>query len=258
MRLDEITQKELQVLSRRSQKWADKVVNLKPKKTRNRQWYQPEYQYVSTDLSEILGPYLERKGLKQLGEGAFAVVYGRPRANRVVKISMTQDRCWLEYANWAMGQQHKNPHVPDIHHLESYALEQQNGREIPVFFAVMERLLPFEEKNINFKDKSNIALLAYLTQHEGFGHLSKMRYGVGWKKNPFQTPNDFWDPDPKYVNKVEKLAKKGKTHDVIKLFKQVENKWAGCNGDFHDGNIMIRPGTGEFVITDPLASGGGW
>jgi len=258
MRLDEITKQELQALSHRSQKWADKVVNLKPKKTKNRKWYEPEYEHVDTDLTDVLGPYLEKKGLKQLGEGAFAIVYGRPHANRVVKVSMEQDHCWLKYANWAMGQQHKNPHVPDIYHLESYMLEQDNGREIPVFFAVMEKLLPFDEEHINFKDPSNIDLLAYLSQHEGFRDLTPMRKGMGWKKDPYEPPHDFWDPDPKYINKVEKRAAKGKKHGVVKLFKQVERMWERCTGDFHDGNIMIRPSTGEFVITDPLAAGGGW
>lgn len=258
MRLDEITKQELQTLSRRSTKWADELENYKPKKVKKkRNWWEDDYDYKSMDLSEVLGPYLEKKGLKHLGEGAFAVVYGRPGANRVVKISQGEDRCWLKYANWAMGQQHKNPHVPDIHHLETYTITStypgDRPSKTPVFFAVMEKLLPFERKNINFKDESNIALLAYLATHEGFPHFTKMRKGMAFKGHPFKRPYDHWNPDPKYMNRMEKFAEKGEKHEVIKLFKQVESKWRNCEGDFHDGNIMIRPSTGEFVITDPVA-----
>jgi hypothetical protein len=258
MRLLEITQRELDALSRRSTKWADKYMNQKPKRTKNRAWYETEFEHPSSDLANVLGPHLKKKGLKRLGEGAYAVVYGRPGSDRVVKVSQIQDRCWLMYANWAMGQQH-NPHVPDIHHLETYTLttpgspDWTGGEKINVFFAVMERLLPFDEKHIDFDNETNIELLAYLAHHEGFRNYTQLQRGVGHKKNPFKRPYNYWDPDPKYINKVRKFAKRGATHGVIKLFKQVVKKWKTCSGDFHDGNIMIRPSTGEFVITDPLA-----
>ena len=252
MRLDEITQRELDTLSRRSTRWADKFMNLKPKKRKNRQWWESEYEDIDWDLRDVLGPYLEKKGLKELGQGAFAIVYGRPGSNRVVKVSKGSDRCWLMYANWAMGQQHKNPHVPDIHHLESYMLETPDvgwgSHKTEVFFAVMEKLLPFEEQHINFDDESNLALLAYLARHEGFYAHTKLRRRVG-----HEGYYDRWHRSPEHHEKIEKYAKMGESHRAIRLFNHVEKKWKSCSGDFHGGNIMIRPKTGEFVITDPLA-----
>lgn len=268
MQLLEITQREIDTLGRKSTKWADKFEN-RPKLTRNQLWNRPwweqaEYEGSNIDLSQELGPYLHKKGLKELGSGAFAVVYGRRGSNRVVKISTDLDKCWLKYANWAMGQ-HNNPHVPDIHHLESYTITtsghgtRSGRRASPVFFAVMERLLPFAEEHINVE--KNLPILAYLARYQGFDAFTKMQRGVGQKQNPFNRPHSYWSPDPKYMHRLNKFAGEGKKHPAVKLFRRVAEKWKNCQGDFHDGNIMIRPSTGEFVVTDPVAdegSGMGW
>lgn len=256
MRLIEIKQHEIDTMSRRAQKWADKQVNLPP-------------QEASVDLNEVLSGYMEQRGLEHLGDGAFSVVYGRPGSNRVVKISHNRDICWFRYANWAM-KQHNNPHVPIIHYMESYAITAQRtsywgeaGRKltIPIFFAIMERLEKFSEEAVNLKTDPH--LLAYFNDQFGFYvDTAEMQKLMGGMTNPHaKMDKEGWhwmgsevdEYADMYYTKLREIAKKAERHPFVKLFKTVEKKWQTCSGDLHTGNIMIRPKTGEIVIVDPIA-----
>ena len=256
MRLIEIKQHEIATMGRRATKWADEQVNLSP-------------QEASVNLNEILSGYMEERGLQYIGSGAFSTVYGRPKSNRVVKVSHKRDKCWFRFANWSMRQRN-NPHVPIIYHLESYDITAQGsdyygklGRKltVPIFFAVMERLDPFEIAKID--PNIDPSLVAYFSAHLDINvGQTRLRDVLGGMDRPhIERHNKGWDwHDPKYdeyedkyQKKMLKAAKPAEEHPFVKSFIAVEQKWKSCAGDLHRGNLMIRPKTGELVIVDPIA-----
>jgi hypothetical protein len=255
MQLTEITKREIARTSKQTQAWADKREN------------RPVHQLTRSniDLNKILGPHLRKQGLKNVGKGQFAVVYGRSGSNRVVKVSKKEDYCWLKYAEWAMGQ--NNPHVPEIYHLESYQvsiedqdtdLEMGTVKVVSVFFAVMEKLKPFKVKDINIKD--NLPLLVYLSEYVDGIDISDEVFARALGAKP-ESDNWVSQYSDKFYEKLGKLERQGSRHPAVKLFTKVENMWERCAGDMHSGNLMIRPSTGEIVITDPIwepSGGGGW
>jgi len=228
VKIFEITQREISSLGHQTEKWADRNVN---------QQYPPEY----VDLNQILGPFLKKKGLKNLGSGAFSVVYGRPSSNRIIKISIISDRCWLSFANWAISQ--NNPHLPKIYHLESYSVitkshSTRSGKKtIPVFFAVMEKLDALDVETIFTIDEAYMPFLAYVHK-KGHGDWDGLLGNIEWGK---------------YGGK-RKLIEASKKDPIVKLFQRIEKKWKTCFGDLKLDNLMIRPSTGEIVITDPVYS----
>ena len=257
MQLTEITQREVAQTSKKTQAWADRREN-RPTKQLTR---------YNIDLNKVIGPHLRKQGLKNLGKGQFAVVYGRPGSGRVVKVSKKEDYCWLQYAEWCMKQ--RNPHVPVIYHLESYEVSiddterpnpyirfpsdtppEEKTKGVPVFFAVMESLNPFKLANIDIK--ANLPLLAYLSEYVDGVHVPEEVFAQALGV-PLPTYGDR-DPEQsnKFWRKIDKLTQQGSKHAAVKLFKKVEHMWERCSGDMHDGNLMIRPSTGEIVITDPI------
>lgn len=57
-----------------------------------------------------------QRGMRLLGRGAFARVYGRPNHRRVVKIGETWDR-YLKYVK-RVGLNNDNPHFPKLHDIQ--------------------------------------------------------------------------------------------------------------------------------------------
>ena len=248
MRLTEIKQHEIDTLGRRATKWADEQANLPP-------------QEASVNLNEILSGYMEERGLQYIGSGAFSTVYGRPGSNRVVKVSHKRDKCWYRFANWSMRQRN-NPHVPIIYHLESYDITAQGsdyygklGRKltVPIFFAVMERLNPFEIAKLD--PNIDPSLVAYFSAHLDINvGNTRIQNVVGMDRPNVERHKQGWgwgDPkydeyEDKYWKKLRKSAKPAEEHPFVKSFKTVESKWKSCAGDLHRGNLMLRPSTGNW------------
>lgn len=74
------------------------------------------------------------RGMQLLGRGAFARVYGRPNARRVVKIGETWDR-YLKFVK-RVGLRSDNPHFPKLHDVQ---INRHEGRDYYVI--EMEKLI---------------------------------------------------------------------------------------------------------------------
>ena len=72
----------------------------------------------SLNLNELSRPpkvgnaaeILNNAGYDQLGQGAYARVFGKPGANHVLKLFSTEDSAYLDFVS--LVNQHPNPHFP--------------------------------------------------------------------------------------------------------------------------------------------------
>lgn len=159
--------------------------------------------------------YLINNGYIMIGEGAYSQVWALHGSNAVIKVSTKADKCWLLFAEYS--KLHPNKHLPKISRLIKYK-SKYNGAEF--FIAFMERLEPISKAKwmtSSFDDIKGMIVFSY----------DKEKMKEYTKKNP----------------------------DLAKIFDdliQARIK-TNCGFDIHRGNIMIRPSTGDIVITDPLA-----
>lgn len=183
--------------------------------------------------------WLRSKGFRRLGGGVFSAAYGKPGHKRIVKISKREDKCWIQFANWAMRLT-ANPYIPNIYWFKPYK-GTRKGKQETFFVTLIERLRPFTIGNIKRIDDPVIvaALLRYGYWVEGEqdeleDHLDALGYGTSTRT-------------------VQRILKQYSNHKFVQTIKRFE-RFGGpeCSSDIHSGNLMLRD-DGTLVITDPLA-----
>lgn len=173
---------------------------------------------VKTDLTlpiEII-KYLESQGYEKLGEGQYAQVWGMPNSNAVIKVSTQQDKCWLRFVEFVHSE--KSPFLPKISRIKRWNYDGKN-----YFIAFIERLksLPYNSKWLNFALRVESLAVTY-----------KNRF------RPTEADLDFADNNIELAGLIKRLSR------------FIERN--PCSFDFHVGNFMQRPKTGQLVIIDPF------
>lgn len=163
--------------------------------------------------------WLERKGFKKLGSGAYGVVFGKDNSDKVIKLIRDPRRDgWVEYVQWAKQNKYLGTFAPRV---DSYKFIKDKDSDAGFGMAVMERL-----------DKT-------------FYHVPREQDAYFVHDAMLQT---FYGNQ--LAAKFLALHKPG-ADEFIRSFR---NKF-GNGGDFHAGNWMTRK-DGAVVLIDPISRPG--
>jgi hypothetical protein len=175
-----------------------------------------------------LKEWFRAQGYQMIGEGRFSVVFVRPGAETVVKVSKQDDRCWLAFAELAQQGQN-NPSFPRITDLHRF---KYNGEEL--FICQMEKL--------------ERVLSAPRERIQGFHAFINMMHDGG----DYIGTNVLGNQRVMQSGPMASFARDNP--GFLEAFREVEDlrERMGCGMDLHIGNFMYRPSTGSFVILDPL------
>ena len=184
--------------------------------------------------------WLEKHGFTELGHGSYAAVCAKPGHNRVVKVSTTQDDCWIAFAQYAQSKTN-NPHLPKIPWIKRYQADAIDSGIIEEFFVtIIERLKPLDDQAISkITDPGTLFGFMMYTNLEPAAEASFLNTLQNHK-----TPDMFqgYGLEVKYHN-----------HPFVKTLRHITSISPDCWSDLHSNNFMVR-GDGTIVITDPLAA----
>lgn len=177
---------------------------------------------------ERLKEYLRSNGYNEVGEGAFGVTFVKDSI--AIKIGYRHDPCYLKYAQYCIKNWKTNVHLPRIFEIYQY----KNGL-IPYTVTVGEFLEETSKDNADMEP-----LKAFIDGN----YFTPVRTGNNNNRNAH-----LMHMRRMRVHFANKYA------SVLKTLDEISKKFSGaqCFDDIHMGNVMIRPGTGDIVVTDPLA-----
>ena len=205
---------------------------------------------------------LEKKGWKYLGSGAFGTVFQHPRKNYVLKVY--QDKGYRTFLNFLESEQ-GNPNVVMIKRNIFKDSETSLNSNSPYGELVaLEKLKPLPYGSPWWKFIQNIWFACpKLTEHDKPQIISQIRDNLQrvidiWRNKYKEEPNAFVKEELKTIEKTAKSFEvfltryKNLADTIFKLKKYVDENKLNIRFDLHSGNFMIRPSTGQVVITDPL------
>jgi hypothetical protein len=229
--------------------------------------------------------WLRAQGFKKLGSGVYGEAFHHASfPDKIIKVVYEDDPCFLAYLRYLVKNQ-GNPHVPKYYGAKQIPLRAKDKgyggfgtTPRRRFFVIIEKLRPMyppskwhmlnwgngEEGYINF-----CGFLAFLRNWAYAGDFSTAFVAMkSGKKMSFYGQlyatelTDFVvskDLDFRYRIAM-KLIKKGEAslknqetlflRTLVTIYKSASK---GCEVDLHFGNFMIRPNTGDIVVTDPYA-----
>lgn len=197
---------------------------------------------------------LYSKGWKQIGSGANARTFGHPHKNYVIKL-YENDPGYDIFLNFIEQNQHDR-HVVRIKKniftrddksspgMNAIALEKlkpvKYGKNFDLYFDIVsmlgDRLKTYYTQL--YKRKTNIEIFDMIVRDTISTSYAVKEFGITEKK----------------FNKViSKIRNSPLTNTIFNLQKyMIDHNMNERFWDLHKGNFMIRPTTGELVITDPL------
>lgn len=203
-----------------------------------------KHEWESRDAVEI---FLKQQGYEMLNDGCNSEVYTKPNENFVIKVSYYYDPAWLHFASFVMTQP-KNPHFPKISRVKQYISKDRGSSK--AFIAFIEKLSPLTSGiadihllgcyMICFIKTIPIDLISRRDRHQAlWKRLTMQALGITRiSQQEIQTyANEFRQKYPGFVNTTDQILQNAPPFDI----------------DLHDGNIMFRLRTGDFVIVDPYA-----
>ena len=160
------------------------------------------------------------KGVSEVGEGMYAVVYDHPtEQDKVVKVTYHEDKCWDHFMKVASR-------LPPV--LKAYVPKRHGWVEYDYHSTyIMERLLPLTMDRVK---------KSYEMDPRPWHILEDSEFsGLSVRVSRFVRSQDRPRPNPR--------------HHFHRLIKELLKR---CSLDVHDANIMFRR-NGEMVLNDPVA-----
>ncbi len=169
---------------------------------------------------------LRRRGMRKIGEGAFAEVFSRPHSHRVIKFGVswvTWDSYLLKYVK-KVGLNNTNPYFPRIYDVQIYTHTSNAFKTDTAYYYLveMEKLIPWKKVPARTRDR-----------------LMKK---LGCK--------DIYDLErPKKLKTSSKQA-----HKAVDILRQLFRHNNNTSTDIHTENIMFRRVGSRYqlVYTDPI------
>jgi len=192
-----------------------------------------------TDPDEIISR--ARKGMKYIGEGAFATVYGKPRGTSVIKIGSMGDN-YISYAKEVVKNKTPNPFLPKISKLTIVKTGNDCYRD-DFYIVEMERLIPLYDYSKRMY-KGNIDDLMSLFS-DMLEEDVPARVAVKSRTMEIGLPGIF---------KVNLAIKPNVVKHLSHLVRIINRSVRSSDGstDIHSGNVMLRS-NGQLVMTDPIS-----
>jgi len=175
---------------------------------------------------------LREEGYTYVDSGLYGSVF--VKGDHAVKVGNIWDNePYLAYVKVAMKSK-GNPWAPRIYELteyecHAYSCEARDYRD-DYFVVCMEALTEIDSRKYNKISKVSDYIDVY-----GNEYVSGEANGI-------------------LVSEVQKIEKKTKQPGLLTICNAIvrTRKKIGACGDLHEGNVMIRAETGEYVITDPI------
>ncbi|AMQ65981.1 kinase protein [Stenotrophomonas phage vB_SmaS-DLP_6] len=174
---------------------------------------------------DYIDKVLRPKGWKYAGSGAYGVVYTKGKA--AIKLGqVTGNKGYLKYIE-SVAELDDNPSKPIVSEL-TYCTPKDGGEYDRFFIVMMERLQP-----LHWDDDDDVDSIDAI--------INRLAY-------------NYRDSAAEIDGIIKKLKReRSKQRGLMKVIEKiVELTKQGCGLDIHSGNLMVRPGTDELVITDPL------
>lgn len=180
---------------------------------------------------------LESWGYKITGTGSYSEVWEKPDSNIVVKVSTRKpDECWRQFTKLAKKYKN-NKHFPKIGKLHWI---EHRGKKY--FIAFMEKLQPVSilgsKTEMGLRDafyEIHQAMVVHLDDN-----VKALLLGGGDPENIDVTEED--------IQRVQELLPESLRKAIYTTYEEMPDN---CLGDFHTGNLMVRPNTGDLVLIDP-------
>jgi hypothetical protein len=163
---------------------------------------------------------------RRMSSGAFSEVFHDPNHNdRVIKV--TNDPAYMKYIRWCQKQV-DNPFVPKVYDVKRIYVNWA-GEDRWVHVISLEKLRHIPSNRVH--------KLCPTLHKNGAENLYTAEYT---------------HPDALFFKDWKRLAKTTKDPHLKKLLKYITV--VNAEIDLHEGNIMIRPSTKQYVFTDPLVT----
>ena len=197
---------------------------------------------------------LLQNGWKRIGAGSYGVVYEKQGLNYVIKV-YNNDRSYSAYLDFILENQN-DPHLPKIRKVFVPYGSVSDG---PDYGAIaIEKLKPVTNTHWRFS-------LVYRLKHAMEDiRVNNLSFEEFLEKVHEKTKNNLLEII-QYSNNTIRYKKQLRRLDYFiesnlpllksfyKLKKFLEEMNLTVYFDLHEGNFMIRPSTGEIIITDPIA-----
>lgn len=201
---------------------------------------------------QAIQSWLKENGYKKIGQGAYSEAWEKPGASEIVKISVAEDRCWKVFINWS-NKLKNNPHVPKkLGVLKEYR-GTRDGKPQKFIIAVIEKFDKLTPEYVRKAQGNNFIGLVELYYGS---YIRKPDHAVIYNQAIRDAIEDRFDDMGLETNEqVEKWLDERHINPFSKALGTIYNmaERTACTYDFHDDNLMVRPGTGDLVILDPLA-----
>lgn len=223
----------------RAQKVVDEFLNAPTRKPKtwpqepvNEQYSPWVQQFLKLDLDGLSRGAVRKKfknelGMKLLGNGLFADVFGTKTGKFVVKVTSGSDPSYQHYARRAQANL-SNPHLPRVPYMRYYK-DHKGDQSIIAIIEKLQGVTGEYDVNKLAADPDYAPQVAALA-------ASPYRYDLGIKLNEF----------------TKSQLEQARNHRLYKTIQQLDEVYGG-DLDLHDGNIMVNPQTKTIVITDPVA-----
>lgn len=188
---------------------------------------------------------LRRRGFNRKGSGSFASVFGKSGHKYIIKVTRIRDRAAERFFKVAMKQKPKSieKHFPDIPVLQIVPItlytpegKRQRIKLLITAIEVLEGVTSKNAKRIPYDQR--LGFLTAFVETPGEHHAF-----LGDFEHYFGIHPDSMD--------VETGRKSSTYHALMYAIKHVHST---DSLDLHAGNIMIRSGTNDLVISDPYVN----
>lgn len=201
------------------------------------------------DTKQSLQEKIKKQGWNYLNSGSFGTVYSKPNKNFVLKIY--DDSSYDEYLNF-IKQHSDNPHVVKTSKVFDYG----NGLKM----VAIEKLIPLKSSRWRERISEKYAMFLDTGKSDKNDFYKTLEKFEEYFAEQIETDIKYFQR----ANLKDRLldAKKSKRRlrffienhlSLFRIIYQLDQfRDTSTTLDLHFGNFMIRPSTGEIVVTDPL------
>jgi len=202
--------------------------------------------------------YLKSNGWGWTGSGAFGTVFKKPNKNYVLKV-YRNDPAYDNFLNFIEENQN-DPHIPKI---KRRILPLSNNQSRDYGIVAIEKLDSLKIGDWRWRLVSTFAnaLHDYTIGNLGFDEylnnvveavrdIYKENLEITKQKRPKNTRSES-----RRLRRLDYFVESnlGIFKTFYKLKKFLESNEESHLFDMHSGNFMMRPSTGEIIVTDPIA-----
>lgn len=207
------------------------------------------------DSGEDVFGWLKSNGWRKIGERSRnSHVLANPSSPYIIKIlkeskmmrGRPEVRCGVQWLRYCNKNWQSNPHLPRVYYVQT--APDPEWRNATMYLAVMERLDEFDVERLyaGMDDRQRAQMAAFMWV---------LVNALG--RDQVMPPNASLGLLDAIERNAKRVAAENADHPLMQAKQAIMKIMAGsgCMDDLHAENVMMRPGSGELVISDPLDEG---